>query len=63
MISHCGGKFFHLDAVLARIQTVFLGKSFIIGEQSPLEQSPKDLREHCKRYACVCVDVKEKTKE
>lgn len=54
VISHSGGKFFHLDAALTRMQTVFLGKSFIIGEQSPLAQSPKDLREHSKR---MCVNV------
>lgn len=52
VISHCGGNFFHLDAALARVQTVFLGKSFIIGEQSPLAQSPKDLKEH---WEGICV--------
>lgn len=49
VISHFGGKFFHLDTVFTCVQRVFLGKSFIIGEQSPLAQSPKVLRENWKR--------------
>lgn len=46
--------------LLACIQTVFLGKSFIIGKQSPLVQIPKDMREHRKKMCVrVCIDEKE----
>lgn len=48
-----GWNFFHLDDVLSCIQTVFLGKSFIIREPSPLVQTPRDPKEHRKKgYVC-----------
>lgn len=45
VIRQIGGKFLHLVAALARTQTVFLGKSFIKWEQSPVAQFPAELGE------------------
>lgn len=40
-------------------QTVFLGKSFIKREQSPVAQSPAELGELEEGCVCVCVQVRE----